>query len=506
MFADLPLRRQLLLWLLLPIALVWSASGYVTYALAYRSATQAYDRALLDSAVALAGQLRLDKGRVQVDLPQTAQKVLESDLRDRIYYAVSGPEGDFVMGHRGLPAPPIAGGHSAAGFATHAARNSGAEGLVAGAVPRLTFYYDAEYRSQPVRVVAIAVPLAPLASTGDEAGPAASHATVLVAETLNDRREMARSVLIATLVPELALMFALIGIVYFAVGRGLAPLEGLRREIQSRSSRDLTPVADTRAPTEVRRLVRSINDLLERMTQTLAAQRRFVADAAHQLRTPIAALKTQVELAQRATDPAETQAFLAQIHLASDRNARLVNQLLSLARAEPGRTEPMRHGVLDLAALAREETGRWVPASLTRAIDLGFEGADEQIAVAGDPVMLAEMLGNLVDNALRYTPAGGTVTVVAGHAVESGARVAWIAVEDDGPGVPQAERERVFERFHRVLGTGTEGAGLGLAIVREIAIAHGGRVELGAGTDGHGTRVVVTLPAAAAPVAPPAAG
>jgi two-component system sensor histidine kinase TctE len=283
------------------------------------------------------------------------------------------------------------------------------------------------------------------------------------------------------------------------IGRGVAPLEALRREIENRSIRDLTPVKEDRAPPEVRRLVRSLNDLLGRMSATLAAQQRFIADAAHQLRTPTAALKTQVELAQRATDPVETRERLSRIHAAADRNGRLVNQLLSLARAEPGRTEPMARHPVDIVAMARAATELWVPQAITRSIDLGFEGGcqrtDGPATVSGDALMLTEMLGNLIDNALRYTQPGGTVTVGVARAVEGGRPAVLLSVEDNGPGIPETERERVFERFHRVLGTGTEGAGLGLAIVREIARAHAGRVELTTAADGTGARFTVVLPA-----------
>ncbi len=497
MLADAPLRRQLLVWLLPPILVIWSASAWLTYTLAYRFATSAYDRALHDSAIALAGQLRIDRsGRVVVDLPQIAQKVLVSDLRDRVYYAVSGPKGEFVMGYSGMPVPP-AGGATAR---QPPVAPDPVQDTDAGSGPDIELppprFYQAEYRGQPVRIAAMTVPLAPLS-----AGEVDGFALVQVAETLVERREMARDVLIATLLPQLALMLLMASIVYVGIGRGVAPLEALRREIENRSIRDLTPVKEDRAPPEVRRLVRSLNALLGRMATTLAAQQRFIADAAHQLRTPTAALKTQVELAQRATDPAETRQRLAQIHSAADRNGRLVNQLLSLARAEPGRTEPMAHGPVDIVDIARATAEQWVPQAIARSIDLGFEGGcrrtDGPATVSGDALMLAEMLGNLIDNALRYTQPGGTVTLSVERSVEDGRRKVRLSVEDNGPGIPLAERERVFERFHRVLGTGTEGAGLGLAIVREIARAHGGRVELAPGAGGVGARFTAVLPLSA---------
>jgi two-component system sensor histidine kinase TctE len=494
MLADAPLRRQLLIWLLPPILLLWSASAWLTYSLAYRSATSAFDRALHDSAIALAGQLRVDtSGLLTVDLPQIAQKVLVSDLRDRVYYSVSGPGGEFLMGYSGMPVPPVR---------TLPPRrlpdqpdpvddtDSGSRIAVELPPPQ---FYETSYRGQPVRIAAMRVPLESLS-----AGRIEGDARVQVGETLVERQEMARDVLIATLLPQAALMLLMIGMVYVGIGRSVAPLEVLRRAIEDRSIRDLTPVKEDRAPPELRRLVRSLNDLLARMSKTLAAQQRFVADAAHQLRTPTAALKTQVELAQRASTPSETRERLAQIHSAADRNARLVNQLLSLARAEPGRAEPMAHCPVDIVDIARQVAEHWVPQAIARSIDLGFEAGcrrtEGALRVSGDALMLTEMLGNLIDNALRYTPSGGVVTVRVERVLEDGCPKVALTVEDNGPGIADSERERVFERFHRVLGTGTEGAGLGLAIVREIARAHAGRVQLKAAAGGRGARFVVVLP------------
>jgi len=486
MLRDAPLRRQLLIWLLLPIALALVAGGWVTYLVAYRMASTAHDRALFDAALAVAGQVRVEGPRVVVDLPQVARKVLQSDLRDRVYYGVSGPSGEFLSGYSAMPLPAAAGG-------------SFARAVTLASVTGQPLYYDAQYRGQPVRVVAVAVPLEPLSE-----GRLSGSGLVQVAETLVDRREMARDVLVATLLVEIGLMLLLTLIVYVAVGRTLAPLEALRRELALRSPDALTPVSEERAPMEVRRLVHSVNDLLRRIAEAVAAQRRFVADAAHQLRTPTAALKTQLELAERAADPAALREGLAQVHSALDRNIRLVNQLLALARAEPGGLDAQVREPLDLVQVARGVAETWVPRALARDIDLGFDATDVALPIVGDAVMLGELLANLLDNALRHTPAGGSVTVAVEPAQTAGAEPAvLLRVDDTGPGVPEAERERVFERFHRVLGRGSpDGAGLGLAIVREIAHAHGGSVTLGSAPGGRGTRVDVLLPRRPPEVAP----
>jgi two-component system sensor histidine kinase TctE len=225
----------------------------------------------------------------------------------------------------------------------------------------------------------------------------------------------------------------------------------------------------------------------------LESRQRFVADAAHQLRTPVAGIKTQTELALRQAPSADAQATLKQLYSATEQAARLVNQLLALARAEPGAARGQHAEPLDLVALARDTTTEWVPRALAKNIDLGFESPLAAARIEGDAFLLREMLNNLLDNAIRYTQAGGHVTV----RVESRSREVVLKVEDNGPGVPETDRERVFERFYRVLGTGVEGCGLGLAIVHEIALSHRCEVSLSAGEGGTGTLVSVTFSRAA---------
>jgi two-component system, OmpR family, sensor histidine kinase TctE len=232
-----------------------------------------------------------------------------------------------------------------------------------------------------------------------------------------------------------------------------------------------------------------MNELLQRLSLALASQQRFIADAAHQLRTPIAGLKTQTELALRQTPPGDAHETLRQLRTATERATRLVNQLLSLARAEPSAGRVQGNEWLDLRQLARDATAEWVPRAIDRNIDLGFDAGSERAVVEGDALLLREMLMNLLDNAVRYTQPGGQVTVRVGHTAGSPA----VAVEDNGPGIPENERARVFERFHRVLGSGAEGCGLGLAIVREIAQSHGATVALTPGAHGIGTVVSVVF-------------
>jgi len=454
------LRRQLLAWLALPLGVLWIISGAVDYDIAKRFVNLAHDRALLDAALDIGRQVKVVNNRIYVDLPDVALQMLQTRQYDRLYYLVTGPGGEFITGEPDLPPPPELG------------------------TDRIS-YYDDEYRDRLVRVVTLRVPVEP--------GSGRGAVLIQVAERVTLRTDFARQLMLGMMIPQALLIVLAVLAVWYGVTRGLAPLRSLQQEIATRSHRDLSALPEEQAPQEVRPLIRAMNGLLERMSHAIAAQQRFLADAAHQLRTPIAGIKTQTELALRQAQSAEARAKLAQLQAATEQTTRLVNQLLSLARAEPGGGPPHASEPLDLARLARDATTEWVPRALARNIDLGFDAAAGAARVDGDPFLLKEMLGNLLDNAVRYTRPGGQVTV----RVASGGSEVALSVEDNGPGIPEAERERVFERFHRVLGTGVEGCGLGLAIVREIAQRHGGDVTLSAGASGTGTLVRVVLPAAA---------
>ncbi len=454
------LRRQVLAWVSIPLGILWAVSAYSDYEIAQRFVTDAYDRALLESALDIGRQVRVLRGRVYVDLPEVAVQMLRSRESGQFYYLVTGPDSEYITGEPDLkPSRPAPSGQAA--------------------------YYNDTYRNQDIRVAAVKLPV--------ETEELRGLVTVQVAETLSPRTALLREVLLGMAVPQ-ALLAILAGVViWFSVGRGLAPLAALQREIERRSHRDLSALSVANVPAEVRPLVESTNGLLHRVSMVLAAQQRFIADAAHQLRTPIAGLRTQTELARRQTSPADVEAALAQLQTAADRTTHLVNQLLSLARAEPSADNAQPLQKVDVAVLAREVTTERVPRALAKNIDLGFESGDALPPIAGDNFLLREMLGNLVDNAINYTQPGGHITV----RVTCDPGTLTLCVEDDGPCIPEAEREAVLERFHRVLGTGVEGAGLGLSIAREIVLRHGGTIRLLSGQDNHGTLAKVTLPRAA---------
>jgi two-component system sensor histidine kinase TctE len=444
--------------LLPPIASVLALGALVAYYPSIEPATEAYDQALVDVGVSLGAYIRSTGSGYRFELPPAVEQVLRRDRADTLYYRVISPGGQEIGGDESLPAPPPE-------FAT-------SEGLVS---------YDAVLRGAPVRVVSVEAPCG------------RSTCTVLVAETTAKRSRLAREILVGSLFPELLIAAATLVIVWFGVKRGLAPLARLSEEIKARSPVDLRPI-EAEGPEETRPLVTALNGLLHEVAQASRSQQRFLADAAHQLRTPLAGLQAHTELALAQPLPEPCRAQIEQVHEATIRTARLANQLLALARAEPGaRGEAV---ALDLKAIAGAEAEAWVRGALARDIDLGFEL--EPAPVRGDAFLLREALANLVHNALQYTQPGGHITVRTG---KRGGR-SFVEVEDDGPGIPAGERAHVLERFYRLPGTPGTGSGLGLAIVRDIAAGHGASLELGDGaslpdgelSSGRGCRVAITFP------------
>jgi two-component system sensor histidine kinase TctE len=317
-----------------------------------------------------------------------------------------------------------------------------------------------------------------VAYTWVEHGPRRELVLMQVAETLGKRSTLATEIIKGVMVPQFVILPLAVLLVWLALVRGIRPLNELERRIRARKPDDLSPIEISFAPQEVAPLVASINDLLTRLKASLTTQKRFLADAAHQLKTPLAGLRMQADLAQRETDPAGVRSSLQQIARASVRATHTVNQLLALARAETtGRSLPTTP--VDLARLVTGVVQDSVPRAFDKRIDLGYEGPEtvpEACVLQGNPTLLQELVRNLVDNAINYTPTGGVVT--ARVLVDRFSGVVVVQVEDNGPGVPENEREFVVQPFYRALGTNVEGSGLGLAIVHEIAQQHGATLRM----------------------------
>ncbi|MEC4722586.1 ATP-binding protein [Noviherbaspirillum sp. CPCC 100848] len=301
------------------------------------------------------------------------------------------------------------------------------------------------------------------------------NTVVQVAQPLSARRELAADTALRTIKP-LLLLFPFLGaLVWLTVTAGLLPIGRVAREVQARDADSLAPIGAGALPQEIRPLTDALNDLLARLDHALHVQRAFVADAAHELRSPLTALKLQIQLAERAGNETERSAAFAELRQGFERATRLVQQLLTLARQEPGAAADVQEEI-DLDALARRVVSDLTPAAQDKGIDLGVaeSGTGGGAGVTGDPEALRILLNNLVENAIRYTPQDGRVTVGVRR---SGDRLA-LTVEDSGPGIPPAELDRVFDRFYRVPGTGVPGSGLGLAIVQQVAERHGAEVSL----------------------------
>ncbi len=430
--------------LLPPIAALLALGAVVAYYPSIEPATQAYDQALVDIGLALGSHIRVATSEYRFEVPAAVEQVLRTDRFDSIYYRVLSPAGLEIAGEPQLPAPP---GDAVA--------------------------FNSVYNGQKVRVVSVQTPCG------------RSACTVLVAETMVKRERLAREHLLQSLFPDVLIALATLVIVWFGVKRGLRPLARLSEEIKQRSAGDLRPIDAAGAPEETRPLVGALNGLLEEVSAASHMQQRFLADAAHQLRTPLAGLQAHTELALAQPMPEACRAQIEQVHRATIRTARLANQLLALARTEPAARSATTR--VDLKAIAGGEADAWVRQSFARDIDLGFEL--EPAPVQGDAFLLREALSNLVHNALEYSNRGGRVTVRTGR--RNGAP--FLEVEDDGPGIAREERARVLERFYRVAGTPGTGSGLGLAIVREIAASHAASVFIEDGAAG-GCRVGITFP------------
>ncbi|NBI45783.1 sensor histidine kinase [Burkholderia sp. ISTR5] len=462
---------EILDWMLAPLLLLWPMSIAVTYLVAKTIANGPFDRALETDAYVLARQITPVNGVAELVLPKATLDLLRADNVDSVYYQVLGTRGELVAGEADLPLP----------------RDDDRP------PPGVVLFRDDLLRGNDIRVAYTTVALG--GSSGSQ------PVLVQVGETLDKRNALANDIIKGVILPQFVILPLAIVLVWFGLSRGLAPLTALQAHIRNRRPDDLSPVDPQRAPPEIEPLVTSFNDLLGRLEQNIALQKRFIADAAHQMKTPLAGLRTQAEFALRHEVPDEVARSLEQIATSSGQAARLVTQLLALARAE-NRASGLSFEPVDLAALARVTVRDWVQAAFARRMDLGYEGPDDQDVQApapiidGHAVMLREMLGNLIDNAIRYTPEGGRITVRL-H-VEPGVRldatgavvrafdnagagqagVAHIEVEDTGPGIPAHERGRVLERFYRILGRDGEGSGLGLAIVREIVTQHGGALAI----------------------------
>ena len=445
---------EILDWMLTPLLLLWPVSLVLTWLVAQALADKPFDRALEHNAHALARLIVLDvHGQLHFNLPQPATEILRADESDLVFYQVLDEQGRLLSGERDFPS-------------AHP-RWDVAEGTVV--------LRDDELRGVDIRVAALWV-RQPLMGSN-------AIALVQVAETREKRSVLAAEIIKGVMLPQFVILPLSVLLVWLALARGIRPLHRLEERIRARKPDDLSPLNHREVPLEVVPLVDAVNDLLRRLNESLATQKRFLADAAHQLKTPLAGLRMQADLAQReGVSTQELKRSLEQIARSSIRATHTVNQLLSLARAEGG-SHRLQRCPCDLAQVVIEVMQDVLPLALERSVDMGYEGPDPGSAgiwVHGNATLLKELVRNLLVNAVHYSPSTADKPAVVTVRVlpDLLAHVVLLQVEDSGPGVPQEERELVFQPFYRKLGSDTDGSGLGLAIVQEIARQHDAEVLL----------------------------
>lgn len=455
---QLSLRGRLFVMIVVPLIVVAAFAAVARYVLAERTSQALYDNTLLAVTLAIARDVVISDGDI---LAEELLDTLSQTLGDPIFYRVTGPQGGFVTGYSNPPPLP-------------------ANTTVGRGVPT---FYDSEYFGDPVRVLAMQEFITDLESGG--------WVTVEVWQTTRQREALSLQLVTQAAVLMAVVIAAAGAIVWFGINLGLQPLLRLRDAIRERSPHDLGPILRP-VPREVKSLVGAMNNLFERLRHAFAAQDTFISNAAHQLRNPIAAVQAQAEAAQGALSDAEMRSRVQEVAEAARRASRLAQQLLSMEKVR-GRPDEDRAHDVELSSLAADVTRVHAPRALRNGVDISLDDEGKPFQVKGDPVLLAEALENLLDNALRYACADGGILSVKLIRADG---VIRLIVEDNGPGIAADQRERIFERFHRASEDRADGCGLGLAIVREVAERHGGTVR--AAEVASGARFELDLPIAAA--------
>jgi two-component system sensor histidine kinase TctE len=457
------LRRTLLTNLLLPTLALAIVLGIGGAFLVRKVVDATSDRLLFGSVLAIAERISVEDGDVTVDLPPVALGMLQSQSHDSIYYSVTYDR-KLVAGYDDLPLGPAA-------------------DLGAGQ----TVSWNATYRGNAVR----------FAAQARKVYGVSQPVLTTVGETRTARRQVEFEMLLGLAAIEAGLLGLAAALGWYAVDRGLLPLADLRRQINRRGlvgARDLTPLDLAPVPREVRSAAEAINGLLERLRNAIEIVRRFTGDASHQLRSPLAHLRVHLDLVRRhGSTSGPGQAAMKDVFLAVERLERLIAQLLSLTRADEADLEHAREANADIVEILMTIFPQLLQRADIRRIALEFDGTEGPVMVKGDPLLVSEILSNVIDNAIRYNYLGGSVRVC----VVPRERDVQTIVEDSGPGIPQEERARVFQRFYRIARTGgANGSGLGLSIVRTLAGHLDATVALADGPRGQGLSVTVTFPRA----------
>lgn len=438
------ISRQLFSLLIPLLGCVCIASAVLSFYLVTNFSQEYFDWDLINSADSVVGRMRVQQEKVVVDLPPSALAILRKDESDKFYYSVSGSKGEVISGDRNLPKP--------------------AQNLEEDKPAIRTDTISGE----TVRIVEVKVPMRETAE---------DFVIVQVAETMKSRKQFQQKMLLSVGVPQLLMVILGLSAVWYGVVKILTPLKQLQSQLAKRSQADLSPLADNNIPEEVYPLVKAINTLFERSHEEIKTHQRFIANAAHQLRTPLAGLKTYSSIGKEMTEEKELKHVVLELDQGIDRASRMVNQLLALARtdvhdsANTGNTQQV-----DLNFLVSDVVSELVDSAIRKNLKLTYEGTDSAVTISGESPGLRHLVSNLIENAILYTPPEGSITV----RLEGGTRVRLV-VADTGPGIPEQEQEKIFERFYRILGTGGSGSGLGLSIVKEVANAHNATISIQSG-------------------------
>lgn len=454
------LRVNLLIWVVVPGLFVLAASAWLSYLSAMRQATLVMDRQLTASARMIAESVNGDGGVLEAVIPPSALELFASDSHDEVAYAVFSPKGELLAGYPGLDAPA---------------------GLSAESIPA---YFATMFRTESMWATLFDQPV--VTPTG------LLEVRVIVGETLKARDQMVQTLWLRGFLEQAALVLAGALFVWIGINRELRPLLRLRQTVLARPADCFDPLDDQAVQAEIRPLVLALNSHMERLRLQLDRQRRFLDSAAHQLRTPLAIMKTQIGYARRILEPVEVAGALVEVDSRLSAMTRLTNQLLALGGVEHQRGLVSTE-IIDLGAVARESVMEASRRALDAGIELAFE-ADLQCDIAGTPLLVREMLNNLVDNAIRHAGAGAT----AAFSVRRASSSVILRAEDNGRGVAAEDRAGLLERFHRGRNASPGGSGLGLSIVAEIAEGLGGSIDLPPPRGGRGFCVLIRLPPAAA--------
>ena len=464
------LFAEILDWMLAPLLVVWPLTVILTYSVAERLANQPYDRALEDQVRGLSRQVLWDGNTSYINLPSAARNLLRADDTDQVFFQVRNTRNRIIAGDPDLGLPDADDDRR---------------------VEEVRYRTDTD-KEEPVRIAYLWVAPPEIGAAEDR------KVLVQVGETLGKRTRLATEIVKGVILPQFIVLPISVLLVWFGLSRGIAPLNQMQARLQARKPGDLSPIPLEQVPEELSPLIVSFNELLLRLELNMQAQKRFVSDAAHQLKTPLAGLRLQAELASTATQDAEREESLRNIARGSRQATRLVNQLLVLARAEAQSNDIVNHHIpktkVDLSLLAQDIAAERVGDALAQGHDLGLE-AETPVFIQGNETLLRELLKNLIDNALTYAPPATRITV----RVTENEATALLEVEDTGLGIPMHERSAVLQPFYRVLGTGKDGSGLGLAIVQHITAQHQGSLSLldnphCAGSPQAGLLVQVSLP------------